>query len=70
MMGQDKVGEIARICDIILKYSISQGVIKGAYNFILEAVRTMNSIFNENVDVSLDEFKTKAKTTFPQIKEL
>jgi hypothetical protein len=67
MMGQEKVGEIARISDIILKYIINQGVLKDSHKIISESVQRMNQIFNENSDIVLNDFIKNAKSAFPQI---
>jgi chemotaxis protein histidine kinase CheA len=67
MMGQDKVGEIAWISDIILKHSISYGVLKGSHDIISEAVKIMNQIFNEDSDIEVDDFRKRVISIYPDI---
>lgn len=67
MMGQEKVGEIARISDIILKHVTSQGMLKGSHDMILSAVQKMSDIFSGQAGVEVDDFKKIVKDTYPQI---
>lgn len=69
MMGQEKVGEIARISDIILKHVTSQGMLKGSHDIILSAVQKMSEIFSGQVGVEIDNFKKIAKEAYSQILE-
>ncbi len=66
MMGQEKVGEIARISDIILKHVIGHGMLKGAHSIISNAVQKMSSIF-DGYDAEVDDFKKTVKDAYPQI---
>lgn len=67
MMGQEKMGEIARISNIILKHVTSQGVLKGSHDMILSAVQKMSGIFSGQAGVEVDDFKKIVKDTYPQI---
>lgn len=67
MMGQEKVGEIARISDIILKHVTSHGVLKGSHSIISNAVQRMSSIFSGQISVETDDFKKTVKDAYPQI---
>ena len=67
MMGQEKVGEIARISDIILKHVTSHGMLKGSHDMILSAVQKMSGIFSGQVGVEVDNFKKIVKDAYPQI---
>lgn len=69
MMGQEKVGEIARISDIILKHVTSQGMLKGSHDIILSAVQKMSEIFSGQVGVEIDNFKKIVKDAYSQILE-
>lgn len=69
MMGQEKVGEIARISDIILKHVTSQGTLKGSHDIILSAVQKMSEIFSGQVGVEIDNFKKIVKEAYSQILE-
>lgn len=67
MMGQEKVGEIARISDIILKHVTSHGVLKGSHSIISNAIQRMSSIFSGQISVETDDFKKTVKDAYPQI---
>ncbi|MHB8601824.1 MAG: Hpt domain-containing protein [Nitrosotalea sp.] len=67
MMGQEKVGEIARISDIILKHVTNHGVLKGSHSIISNAVQRMSSIFSGQISVETDDFKKTVKDAYPQI---
>jgi len=67
MMEQEKIGEIARISDIILKHIASQGVLKGSHGTISDAVQKMSSIFGGQINVDTDGFKKTVKDAYPQI---
>ena len=67
MMGQEKVGEIARISDIILKHVTSQGMLRGSHDMISSAVQKMSDIFSGQIDVEMDDFKKIVKDAYPQI---
>lgn len=70
MMGQKGIGEIARICDIIVKHVTSQGVLKGSHKIISNAVQRIHHLFNEQVYSEIEDFKKQAKDAFPQISGL
>ena len=67
MMGQDKVGEIAQIADIVMKHVANHGTLKGSHMMILEAVQKMNDLFNGITNIETDNFKNKVRETFPDI---
>lgn len=67
MMGQEKIGEIARISDIILKHIINHGMLKGSHSIISEAVHRMDRLFNEDTHVETDDFRKQVIDTYPDI---
>jgi chemotaxis protein histidine kinase CheA len=67
MMGQEEIGEIARISDIILKYISSQGTLKGSHVIISNAVQKMSSIFEGQSGIVVNDFKKTVKATYPQM---
>ncbi len=67
MMGQEKVGEIARISNIILKQVINNGVLKGSHDIISEAVQRMNHIFNGGTNNETDDFRKQVIDVYPDI---
>lgn len=69
MMGQEKIGEIARISNIILKHVTSQGVLKGSQCIISDAVKKMHDIFSGQVNVETGDFKKAVNDAYSQILE-
>ena len=67
MIGQEKIGEIARISDIILKHITDQGVLKGSQDIISDAVNKMSSIFGGRDNIETGDFKKTVKDAYPQI---
>lgn len=67
MMEQEKVGEIARISDIILKHIIKNGVLKNSHHVILEAVQIMDNLFNQKKVEESNNFRKQVIDTYPNI---
>ncbi len=69
MMGQEKIGEIAKISDMITKYVSSHGVLKGSHSTILDAVKRMSSLCNGQTNIQTDDFRKHVMCTYPDIFE-
>jgi chemotaxis protein histidine kinase CheA len=67
MMGQNDVGEIAKLNDIIVKHIIENGALNGAYRIISESLEIMQEIFNDTNKKDVTEFKNKIRKTFSDI---
>lgn len=67
MMNQDRVGEIARISDIVLKHVTNQGVLKHSHMIIFDAVQRMSDLFEGHTNIEIDNFRNKVKETFPRM---
>ena len=67
MMGQNDVGEIAKLNDAILKHVIENGMLSGAYQIISESLHIMQEIFSGTNKKNIDEFKIKIHNTFSSI---
>ena len=67
MMGQEKIGEIARISDVILKHVINHGALKGSQEIIFEAVQRMSLLFNGDTNIEIDDFREQVMDTYPDI---
>jgi chemotaxis protein histidine kinase CheA len=67
MMGQEKVGEIARISDLILKHVINRGILKGSHEIISDAVQRMNHLFNIDSNMEIDDFRKQVIDVYPDI---
>ena len=67
MMGQNDVGEIAKMTDTILKHIITKGTLVGTYQILVESNYVMKKIFNGTSTVNVTEFKNKLRQTFPDL---
>jgi chemotaxis protein histidine kinase CheA len=67
MIGQDNVGEIAKLNDTVLKYVMDKGSQSGTCQIISESVDMMQEIFDDTNEKNVDEFKTKIRDTFSYI---
>lgn len=67
MMGQEKVGEIAQISDVILKQIINHGLLKGSQEIVFEAVQRMSLLFNGDVSNDIDDFRKQVIDAYPDI---
>ena len=67
MMGQDGMGEIARISDMILKHIPSHGVLNNSYKIIFEAISNMSDILGGRSKIDVNNFRKKVQDTFPEI---
>ena len=67
MMNQNKVGEIAQVSDLVLKYMISNGVLDGSCKIILESIQKMNQTFSGHDDSDMKNFINKIRDAFPQV---
>jgi chemotaxis protein histidine kinase CheA len=67
MMGQNNVGEIAKINDSILKHIIQNGTQIGIHQVMIESLQIMQAIFNDTNKNDIEEFKNKILKTFSHI---
>ena len=67
MMGQNDVGEIAKMTDTILKHIITKETLVGTCQILLESNYVMKEIFNGASTVNVTEFKNKLRQTFPDL---
>jgi chemotaxis protein histidine kinase CheA len=67
MMGQNNVGDIAKINDSILKHIIENGTQSGIYQVMIESLQIMKTIFNDTNKNDVEEFKNKILKTFSHI---
>jgi len=67
MMGQNNIGEIAKLNDTVLKYVIEIGTQSGTCQIISESINMMQEIFDDTNKKNVDEFKTKIRDTFSHI---
>ncbi|MDE1844195.1 MAG: hypothetical protein KGI10_02565 [Thaumarchaeota archaeon] len=67
MMEQEKMGEIARISDIVLKHVASHGILKGSHGITMDAINIMSSLFSGNANIPIDDFRKHVRDSCPQI---
>jgi HPt (histidine-containing phosphotransfer) domain-containing protein len=70
MMGQEKIGELAKTSDSILRYIMSEGPLPGSCPVIAKTVEDMKKIFGGLSIYDLSDFKKQVRDKFPQISEL
>jgi chemotaxis protein histidine kinase CheA len=69
MMGQEKIGELAKMSDSILRYIASEGPLPGSYLVIVKTVEGMKNIFGGLNIYDLSDFRKQVHDKFPQISE-
>ena len=67
MMGQDKMGEIAKASDIILRHIMDNGILDGSYTIIVEAANRMIRLLNNQNGDDIDNFIDRMQNSFPDI---
>lgn len=69
MMEQGKMGEFAKISDMLVKHISSHGVLDGSHDIILDAIKKMASLFDGQTNINIDDFKKHVKSRYPGIFE-
>jgi len=67
MMGQENIGEIAKISDTIMKHIIEHGTLADSYKFIVESIKSMKNLFSGQQNVLVNDLMKRAHATFTQI---
>jgi len=67
MMGQNNVGEIAKLNDSILRHIIKNGTASGTYQVMNESLQIMQEIFHDTNKKDIEEFKNKIRKNFSDI---
>lgn len=67
MMGQENVGEIAKIADTVMKHIMEHGALSNSYKFTVESIESMKNLFSGKQTVLVNDFLKKAHATFTQI---
>lgn len=67
MMEQEKVGEVAKISDLVLKHVSIHGILRGSHKTTSDAVKIMSSLFSGQVDIQIDDFRKQTRALYPQI---
>ncbi len=70
MMGQEKIGELAKTSDAILRHIMSNGPLPGSCFIIIKTVEDMGKILDGLSIYDLSNFKKQVHDKFPQIPEL
>ncbi len=69
MMEQEKIGEIAKISDAIVKHVSNHGILDGSYDIISDAIKKMSGLFDGQTNINTDDFKKHVKSNYPDIFE-
>lgn len=67
MMGQNDVSDIAKMTDTILKHVITNGVLTGSYQTLVESNLVMKEIFSGTTNKNADELKSKLRRTYSDV---
>ncbi|MDE1724902.1 MAG: Hpt domain-containing protein [Thaumarchaeota archaeon] len=67
MMGEEKIGRLAKISDSITKQVMKQGMIDGSYDVISDSIHMMYEFFNCKSDKEIEDFERKVKKVLPKI---
>ena len=67
MIEQEKVGEIAKISDLVLKHVSDHGILKGSYKITSDAVKIMSSLFSRQANIQIDDFRKQVRESCPEI---
>lgn len=69
MIGQNDVGEIAKMTDAILNHVIVNGVLKGTCQILVESNLVMKEVFNGIGIKNAAELKNKLRQTYPDVSD-
>ncbi|HLA22891.1 MAG TPA: hypothetical protein VJZ17_05575 [Nitrosopumilaceae archaeon] len=67
MMGQQGMGDLAKMIDIIIKHVIADGTLEGTYKIITEANLMMKQLFDDSAIKNIQEFRNKIQQSFPTL---
>ena len=67
MMGQNDVGEIAKMTDTILKSVIVNGILKGTYQILIESNLVMKEVFIGSDTKNATELKNKLRQAYHDV---
>lgn len=70
MMGEEMIGDIAKTADIIMKYIIVHGSLKGSNKFIFETIESIKNLLDGEKCFDMNDFKKRAREIFPEISGL
>ncbi|MGI0046453.1 MAG: hypothetical protein ACREBB_04605 [Nitrosotalea sp.] len=70
MIGQEKMGEMAKIIDNILKHIISKGPLSDSYPIISRTIEDMKKVFHGLNVYDVSEFRRYVRSKFPYILDL
>ena len=68
IMGQEGVGEVARVMDVILTHVIANGILQGTYQILVQSNLLMTDLFGGSSKNDVTEFKNKICQTFPSLR--
>lgn len=67
MMGQNKVGEIAKMNDVLLKHIITNGELVGIRVVLSESIAVMKDMFENSDNTNFEQIKSKMLQTFSAV---
>ncbi|HSD04573.1 MAG TPA: hypothetical protein VLB45_02335 [Nitrosopumilaceae archaeon] len=67
MMGQEGIGEIARLNDAIVRHIIANGNLVDTYETLSESIKIMKGVFENSNNANVEQIKSKLLQTFPNV---
>ena len=69
MMEQEKMGEIAKISDLVLKHVSDHGTLNGSHKITSDAVKIMSGLFTGQANIQIDDFRKQVRESCSEIIE-
>lgn len=67
MMGEEKIGKLAKISDLITRQVMKQGITNGSHDIILNSIHMMQEFFNGKINEINKDFEKNVRKAFPKI---
>lgn len=67
MMGEEEVGKIAKLGNMVTKHVLDHGMLNGSHDVITDSIHMMQQIFNGKTNSRIEDFEKQVKNILPQI---
>jgi HPt (histidine-containing phosphotransfer) domain-containing protein len=67
MTGEEEIGKIAKLGDLVARYVVDHGVLNGSHDVIIDSIQRMCQIFNDKTNNRIEDFEKQVKRIFPQV---
>jgi HPt (histidine-containing phosphotransfer) domain-containing protein len=65
MMGQEEVGKIAKLSNLVTRYVLDHGVLNGSHDVITDSIQSMYQVFNDKTNSRIEDFEKQVKKILP-----